>query len=275
MATKTMRGKNIQVKIALIGLVGTFLTVMGTILVAAVNNWKFTPQPPSLSQNITQPISSATIEPPDVETPLVEAPQDYSIPGEDWEHDCIGSAWNTFPNGVFSRDQNGCLQQPLPRVISVQSGSLSLLSQTSADSAQIYGIFTPISLQSDIEMHLTLNRIRTGQIWIGIMGDADPLKSPGVMLILSEGNVQNQVFVVREMPQNHEVLRSPSIPAEAGGYDVDLVIHNGSVIFKINSLQTPPFPLPFTNRQLFIGYRDQFGANWLDAQISDLKISGN
>ena len=188
-------------------------------------------------------------------------------------HDCIGPSWGTFPAGMFSHDQNGCVEQPLPGVISAQSGTLSLLSRTSADSAHLFGIFTPLTLRSDIDMHLTLNRIQTGQIWIGILGGSDPGRSPGIMMALSEGDVQNQVFVVRQLSQNSEITRSPSVPAEAGGYNVHLTISNGSVLFKINSMQTSSFPLLFTDRQLFIGFRNQFGFNWLDAQISDLKIS--
>ena len=148
-------------------------------------------------------------------------------------------------------------------------------SQTRADSAQIFGIATALSLRSNIAMHLTLHQIQTGQVWIGVLGGADPLNSPGIMLVMSEGNVQNQVFVVRQIPQGHEFLRSASIPAEAGGYNVQLVIDNGSVTFAINSMPTPAYPLSFANRQLFIGYRNQFGYNAINAQISNLNISGN
>ena len=178
-----------------------------------------------------------------------------------------------FLSAIFSRDQNGCLQQPLPDVISAQNGRSLAAIPHLGGLAHTYGIFTPLPLRSDIDMHLALSRIQTGQIWIGILDGSDPGISPGIMMVLSEGDVQNQVFVVRQLPQNSEMLRSPSVPAEADGYNIHLTISNGSVTFKINSMQTSSFPLSFANRQLFIGFRNQFGFNWLDAQISDLKIS--
>ncbi|HEY9151370.1 MAG TPA: hypothetical protein VIN60_00680 [Anaerolineales bacterium] len=283
MTAKTMRNERNapQIKIAWIGLIGTVITVMGTILVAAVNNWKITPQS---SQVPTIVASSALVSPASLIPPALSVQSvptqlqivgDYSIPGQDWMHDCIGPSWVTFPIGTFQRDSNGCLQQPLPSVISAQNGTLSLLSQTSANSARIFGISTVLPLRSNVEMHLTLNQIQTGQVWIGILGDSDPLNSPGMMMIMSQGDVQNQVFVVRQIPQGREFLRSASIPAEAGGYDVDLAIDNGSVTFKVNSMQSLPFPLSFGNRTLFIGFRNQFGFNQVDARISNLKISGN
>jgi hypothetical protein len=282
MTAKTMRNEKSgpQIKIALIGLIGTVITVMGTILVAAVTNpTKITTQSSGLSPSAapTTSISSPPLFAPasNVQPASTAGSGDYSIPGQDWTHDCIGAAWNFFPAVTHPRDSNGCLQQPLASVISAEDGTLSLLSQTRADSAQIFGIATALSLRSNITMHLTLHQIQTGQVWIGVLGGADPLNSPGIMLVLSEGNVQNQVFVVRQIPQGHELLRSASIPAEAGGYNVQLVIDNGSVTFAINSMPTPAYPLSFANRQLFIGYRNQFGYNAINAQISNLNISGN
>ena len=136
------------------------------------------------------------------------------------------------------------------------------------------GIATALSLRSSVAMRQTLHQIQTGQVWIGVLGGPDPLNSPGIMLVMSEGNVQNKVFVVRQIPQGHEFLRSASIPAEAGGYNVQLVIDNGSVTFTIDSMPTPAYPLSFADRQLFIGYRNQFGYNAINAQISNLKYFG-
>jgi hypothetical protein len=277
MTAKTMRNPKSgpQITIAWIGLIGTVITVMGTILVAAVNNWKTAPQSSALpvSTLSSDPISSVPAAP--AQPASVVSGGEYSIPGQDWTHDCIGPAWITFPVGTFQRDSNGCLQQPLPSVISAQNGSLSLLSQVRADSAQIFGISTPLLLRSKIDMRLMLNQIQTGQVWIGVLGGSDPINSPGLIMIMSEGDVQDQVFVIRQAPQGRELLRSPSIPVQADGYDVQLVVDNGSVTFKINSMPTSPYPLSFTNRQLFIGFRNQFGYNVINAQISDLKISGN
>lgn len=285
MTAKTMRNEKNgpQITIAWIGLIGTVITVLGTILVAAVTNSKIFPQP-SGSTSTASAVPTASISSPSlvVIAPVVStqpapvvASGDYSIAGQDWTHDCIGTSWNFFPTVTLQRDSNGCLQQPLPSVISVQNGNLSLLSQTRADSAQLFGISTALPLRSNIDMHLTLHQIQTGQVWIGVLGGSDPLNSPGMMMVMSEGDVQNQVFVIRQIPQGREFLRTPSIPAESGGYDVQLSIDNGSVTFNINSVPTSSYPLTFANRQLFIGYRNQFGYNAINAQIYNLKISGN
>ncbi len=271
----------VQITIAWIGLIGTVITVMGTILVAAVNNRKVINQSPVLPTPVVF-ASPVVLLPPVLLTSTVIQPTptsaagDYLIPGQDWSRDCIGPSWVVFPYGILQRDQNGCLQQPLPGIISTQNGNLSLLSQAQADSAQVYGISTPLPFRSNVDMHLTLNQIQNGQVWIGILDGSDPLKSQGMMMVMSDGDVRNQVFVIRQIPQGHELLRSASIPAEIfNDYDVHLVIDNGSMTIKINSLQTMPLPLSFVNRQLFIGCRNQFGFNLLNAQVSHLTISGN
>jgi len=241
--------------------------------------WFFTPIPgPTTSPSYpTEPIISPTADTQDAACTLT-----HNCPaGQDWVNNCIaGYDWTIYSSSDFSevpRDDSECYSQPILNVFYTNDSGLFILAQpTALTSSKDYGLFTLLSQSGNVSVTLDLNRIDNGQVWFGIFEKPDA-RSTGVLLVVPPGDVRQQAFALKTMPNESRVEVSRIFQNPDGRYSLNFELELGSIIASVEGVSMTPIPFTPRSRWLFIGYRAKLddltnGTANIQALFTDLKI---
>ncbi len=198
------------------------------------------------------------------------------FPGDDWLYGCVSTKWKIYPNSVTTViNSDNCYQEPIVLTGSyfVSGQQLSMLMSAPIRSAETFGLFTQLPSSGQVELTVDLDELENGEIWVGIFSKPDP-NSSGLMLLIPPGNIKNSVFSLREMPSGFQKYITGPYYTDYGIYKLRFFFSAGSLSFGVNFRNyTEQYPLAFSEKWLFIGYRAKTGNNDIEASFSDLIIS--
>ncbi len=239
---------------------------------AIVHDIKTPPETPLGQSEVTAPLTPSMM--PSL-TPIPQPAATIYPPGIDWKNGCVSGAWKIFPSEAQVRLlSNGCYQEPLAVTGSYFSDEkrLSLLMSNPVTTAEVFGLFTQLPSSGSVQLKIDLDELENGEIWIGIFSNPSPF-SAGQLLLIPPGNITNRVFSLREMPGEFEKYLTASFIGDNGIYLLDLYYSAGSFNFAVNKrVFSEKYPLDYSEKWLFIGYRAKIGMNQIKASFSDLII---
>lgn len=271
-----------EITAAWIGVAGTVIVTVVTIILTRPQP---TADPATPAPIVITTTSMATAVPTDTVPPgeptSTPAPTDTPVPtpepvaiGQDWIQGCISSLWAAYPNTTTVEDRgDGCLTQPLNKLFA-SDGRLAFLYEDRVASEEIYGLFAPLSnSEGTVSLDILLRDLTNGDIWIGIFAEPD-VNSPGMILIIPEGNVKNRNIVQKSMPGQITKDSTASINANPPVYSVQLSYNSGSIAGTVPVLKYnfSSVSVPSANKWLFVGYRLVTGTNRIDAEFLNLVI---
>jgi hypothetical protein len=208
-------------------------------------------------------------------TPVPQPTATIYPPGIDWKNGCVSSAWKIFPpEAQVKLLSKGCYQEPLARTGSyfADEQKLSLLMSNPVLSAEVFGLFAQLPSSGSVHLTIDLDELENGEIWVGIFSSPDPA-SNGLLLLIPPGDITNRVFSLREMPHEFETYLTASFTGDNGVYLLDLYYSAGAFNFAVNQrVFNEKYPLDYSEKWLFIGYRAKIGMNQIEASFSDLII---
>lgn len=230
-----------------------------------VANDIFTSVPPTLTSLppalIDTPIPTAVI-------PTIATIHSTSIPGDDWAIDCIDlTTWMPYlAGGVVS--STGYCSQLATWGITAQDGALFLNTLRSQSAAKEYGLSTSLPMRAEIELMVDVEELENSEVWIGIF-DADVSdKLSGYVFVIQPGASMD----FRKLPVTNIVNNQEYVYIDQY-YPIRIVLDAGRItVWVSKNKMVSDYPIPFSNRELFIGYRSLPNTQ-LDASIYDLKIT--
>lgn len=297
--------QNPAIIIAYIGLAGTIVTALCTLFTPfgqelAKSIFANTPTPtltasPTPAETVVPtslftPIPTTTfpifptvtivqsLTPTETPTPVPTSTPRTLLPGEDWLYGCVSKAWVIYPaSAATAIDEGNCYQEPIALTGSyfVSGQQLSMLMSGPVRSAETFGLFTPLPTSGKVELTIDLDELENGEIWVGIFSEPDP-NSSGLMLLIPPGNIRNSVFSLREMPSGFQKYITGPYYTDYGIYNLRFFYSAGSLSFGVNFRNyAEQYPLAFSEKWLFIGYRAKTGNNDIEASFSDLIIQSD
>lgn len=271
---------------ALIGVAGTLLvtvlTVFGdrlfspaptpipTMTVAAPATPTDTPAP---TDTVPPGEPTSTPAPTDTPAPTPTATEIPPVPlGMDWTQDCISSLWQPYSSKgpVEAIEKDGCLAQPVT-VFFANNGRLSFIYESRLSSAEVNGMFAPLpESEGSVSLYVTLEDLNTSDIWVGLFA-APSIDSQGLLMTIPSGDVSNRPFVAWQMPRLDKITTTQFLN-QGSGYGVKFEFTAGSVRALVlpNVFATNTYPIPSTEKWLFIGFQAKNGTNRIEASFTGL-----
>ncbi len=281
--------KTIAIITGVVSIIVAAIGCIGAIAAAGIEpfaTWVFnrTPVPPLASASPTE-LSASPIPPivePATVTPDVACALDHACSaGEDWENSCIaGYNWTIYSSSDFPeilKDENDCYSQPILDVFYTKSGGLSIFAQPKAlTTSKDYGLFYQLPQSGTVSVSVDLDKIDNGQVWFGIFERPDA-KSKGVLLVAPPGEVREQAFALKTMPEDQRIEVSKIFQSSSGKYTLGFTLEFGSIIANAEGISMTPIPFTSPTRWLFVGYRAKLddplnGSADIQALFTDLKI---
>jgi len=230
--------------------------------------------PPTAIPTDTVPPGESTSTPAPTDTP---APEPTDVPpvaiGQDWVQGCISSLWQPYPVTIQAVEKgNGCLTQPVD-VFFASDGRLAFLYEGRVSTEEIYGLFALLPSSGTVSLDISLKDLTNGDIWIGVFTEPD-VNSPGMILVIPEGNVKNRIIVQKTMPGQIKKDSTASINSNPPIYGVELSFNSSSISGSVPSLKYnfTSISVPSENKWLFVGYRLVNGTNRIEAEFLNLSI---
>jgi len=284
---KTKGGLDSSAWVALFGTIGTIAAAYFGYLAATKE-----PTPPAVPPTV-QSVSTEIVIPPTAVPTDTAAPgeptstpapaTDTAVPtpvpleaGMDWLDGCISTVWTVFPSTTNFLTGNGCYGEPLAGVFSARDSQLEMFVEKSVSSAETVGIFVEIPSDSTVNLFLHLDKIETGEIWIGVFSQMN-IQSPGYLVVIPAGNANNTAFAAYEMPQKERFYLSDKFNKAPGpgNYEIGLDVSPINVFARFEKYtSTRSVSVASEKKYLFIGYQALFGkTNRLVANFYDLVIT--
>ena len=277
--------------IAYVGLIGTLITAIVGIITVLANPELlafFSPEP-TLTPTVTvMPIATNTETPSSptimvspslvfTDTPALVAintapPTIHptSIPGNDWKIDCIDlTTWEPYLAGGEVPVSRYCTQLAAWG-ITAQDGEIIFNTRESTFTAKEYGLSTSLPLRAKIEFSVNIQKLQQGEIWIGILdGDRYDRLEGYIFVIQPNGSMD-----FRDIVSQDEIVKNEKYKyAAEHNYPTKIVLDAGKISVWVDGGRLLlDYPLPFSNRQLFFGYRSLPSTN-LDVSIYNLSIT--
>lgn len=282
------------ITIARLGLISTFITVViGGLIVAFSNpelleflsqNQTLTPTivvsaPSTETATFVPPTASLTptftLVPTKTSTPVPTqvtsaAPTMHltSIPGQDWLNDCIDlHTWQPSLPGDTTLVVRDCSQ--LARWgITAQDGKLFIDSWDSESTAREYGLMTRLPTRATITLDIDVKHLKGSEIWVGVFDADQKDRFSGVVFVIQPGSAMD----FREMPQQKPVVDNQYYQYVDKHFPLTIALDVGKISIIVNKNKLiSNYPLNFTDRELFVGYRSLPNTE-IDVSISDLQI---
>ena len=214
---------------------------------------------------------SSTPAPPTATVAPSDTPQPAAL-GEDWANGCISALWQIVPAGVQAVPENGCLQQPVGD-FTASNGRFSFLLNRKFSTAQVNGMFAPLSAEGTVSLKVHLDILEKGEIWMGVFSEPS-IDSPGVIMVIPPGDVTKRLLVMKTMPGQSKGLQSKQYDQSSAVYDVKFTYKVGSVAVSAmnGSMVINPVPVASQKKWLFIGYQGLNGVNNIGASFFDLAL---
>lgn len=274
---------------ALIGVVGTIivtvLTVFGdrlfspeptpipTITAAPSATYTYTPVP---TDTVPPGEPTSTPAPTDTPAPTLTATDIPPMPiGMDWTEDCISSLWQPYSSRgpVEAIERDGCLAQPVT-VFFANNGRLSFIYESRLSSAEVNGLFALMpDSEGSVSLYVTLEDLNTSDIWVGLFS-APSIDSQGLLMTIPSGSVSSRPFVAWQMPGLDKITTTQFLN-QGSGYGVRFEFTAGSVRALVlpNVFATNTYPIPSTEKWLFIGFQAKNGTNRIVASFTGLAVA--
>ena len=270
------------------------ITVVGGIVVALITtlgNKLPSSQPPAPTAVSTwTSVPTATIPNTPVPTDTVPAGEPTSTPapptativpsdtlqppalGNDWANNCISALWQIVPAGVQTQQESGCLQQPVGD-FTASNGKFSFLVNRKFSSAQVNGMFAPLSAEGVVSIKVHLDVLDKGEIWMGIFSQPST-DSPGVIMVIPSGDVTKRLLVLKTMPGQNKMAQSQQFNQSSAVYDVKFTYKVGTVAVSAmnGGVSLNPVPVASAKKWLFIGYQASNGVNNIGASFFELAL---
>lgn len=227
-------------------------------------------QTPTATLSVTQTptiVSTTTFEmPTPTFTPLPPAI------GMDWASGCISSLWIPFPPNRSATFKNGCFSQPVG-LFKTNNGNLSFEYQGNVSSAEIQGLFAQLPSGGSVSIGVTLTHLTKGEIWLGIFSKPD-IQSPGIVLVVPEGDIMNRVIVEKAMPDERKIVGTQSIHSDKAVYTMTFDVSNQLVKARSKNARFNfyDFPLDSEQKWLFIGFKTLNGFSRITADFHNLEV---
>jgi hypothetical protein len=214
---------------------------------------------------------TSTPAPPTATVAPSDTPQPPAL-GEDWANGCISSLWQVVPAGIQAVPENGCLQQPVGD-FTASNGRFSFLLNRKFSSAQVDGMFAPLSAEGTVSLKVHLDILEKGEVWMGVFSEPS-IDSPGVIMVIPPGDVTKRLLVMKTMPGQSKGAQSQQYNQSSAVYDVKFTYKVGSVAVSAmnNSMVLNPVPVASPKKWLFIGYQASNGVNNIGASFFDLAL---
>ena len=269
-------------------IVGAILTCTATVVGALLNAdaiWNFilnrpTPTPTTISIEVSPTATNSPFIP--TSTPELSCILNHNCPvGGDWGNNCIaGYNWTVYSSSDFPelpKDDRECFSQPILDAFYTKDGGLYIFSQPKAlTKSKDYGVFYPLPQSGNVSVDIDLDKVDNAQIWFGIFELPD-VSSKGVLLVAPPGDVREQAFALKTMPENKRIEVSRVFQNPSGRYTLGFELEFGSIIANAEGISMTPIPFTSPNRWLFIGYRAKLddpanGSADIQALFTDLNI---
>lgn len=273
----------VAIIVALIGLVGVFLTA---VIPAIPQIYQLvltqTPSPQSLTSTpVTPTLVAGTDLPTETPTLVTEtavlAATDLpiaSVPiGDDWIQGCISSVWMPYPSSVqLSERGDGCWQEPV-YMFSAENGDLDFLFERAKGAPEIYGLFAPLPEVGTVTVTIRLRELSNTDLWIGVFDEPD-LTSLGLLLTILNGDVKSRPIIQRN-PINYETIQGTMTVQQGNGYSISFRFDTLSVTGIVNPavFSTNSFSMPSTQKWLFLGYKGLNGYYRIDGRFLNFELS--
>jgi hypothetical protein len=283
-------GKNTQLIVAVIGLIGVLLTVFVPIIRDNIKEKNLATQTPIIivatptTANTpvptdTVPPGMPTSTPAPTSTPVpLPIPTDTSEPalaaGKDWLQNCISVVWMAYPDAATAGNDSRCYLEPVADVFAMRDQRFTVFYENKVSSAEVVGMFAEVPSDSVVELIVHLDEISVGELWVGMLGDAN-FDAKGLVVAAPEGNAKNSAFSVRTMPGVKELTLTNKFKKDTGDYLISFDVSPNSVVLTLEKYTTfNPVAVPSDKKYLFIGYRALApSTNHIEGSFFDLKIT--
>ena len=216
----------------------------------------FSPSPTVFVPEIVTVVPTVTVQP-------------TSVPGDDWNRDCIDlTTWTPLlADGEVPVIRN-CAQLA-PWGITAQDDRLILNTLKSVAAAREYGILASVPVRAEIDISIQIKNLRNSEVWIGVLDGNKPNSLEGFVFVIQPSGAMD----FRELPSQKAIVNNQTYPYVTDKYPVKIILDAGQISIAVDkNRMVSGYPISFSNRKLFIGYRS-LPSTQLEAFISDLSIS--
>lgn len=161
--------------------------------------------------------------------------------------------------------------------MSMFDGTISILENHWNPTASWYGVTRPIQPNAKIRLEVNLQKLTSGQIWIGFTDFPDNINSGKFLVIKPVAKTRTSylsAFSIEGMygGQRYSIFDNVFVPFDTGDYKINLEFDGKHLSIWLNNGATRAFP-PFevTQPYFFIGYLSSTGLD-IDATISNIQI---
>ena len=284
----------ITIVVAVIGLIGTLtetlldpglIQVLGakrateTQPVTISTSTSTLPAPSATFTFVPSPFASATFSPSPVvlvsktctatALPPTATTHPTSIPGDDWDRDCIDlTTWTPYLTDGEMPNPKYCVQLA-PWGITTQDGYLIFNTLKTISTAKEYGIITSLPLRADIELTIDVRDLVNSEVWIGILDGDQPDKLSGFMFVIQP----NRSMDFRGISPTYDIVANSHFSGVIDKFPVKIVLDAGQMsVFVDNAGLVYNRPVSFSNRKLFVGYR-LLPNNEINVSVYNLQIT--
>lgn len=278
---KSGRGMSPEIVAALIGVAGTIIVTV-YLNRPQPSSELATPMPIVITATFMAttvptdavPLGDPTSTPAPTDTPVPTPTEIQPVPiGQDWIIGCISSLWKVYPTGLTVVNKgDGCLQEPV-HVFAADNGILSFLGQRGGSgTVEDYGMFAPLPEGGSVTFTTRLEDLTNVDLWVGIFPEPD-IKSDGLLLTIPAGKVKKRVITQKNVFTYETILSTQSLD-QGNGFSFTFTFNSVSATGNLNpfAFKTNPFPMPATNKWLYIGYRGLSGSYRIEGSISNLVL---
>jgi hypothetical protein len=270
---------------AFIGVCGTVVVALLSLIVPRMLPQEATPIPSSTSVVMFTPTITDTAVPTDTvpagdptstPAPATLTPEPTFTPaapaiGADWRNGCISALWKPWPETVQPTATNGCLSEPVNLFFAVD-GRLTFLTTGRFAETQVYGMFAPLPANGTVSIKSFLRNLQDGEIWMGVFSEPN-IESQGMVIVIPPGDVKKRLLVQKIMPGQTELQRTQQFQQDPPVYDVVFDISNGAVsVVILQGTVLNSLPVNSAQPWLFVGYQVKKGNNRIDAEFLDLVV---
>jgi hypothetical protein len=215
-----------------------------------------TPEP-VVTNTFTITPPTLTITPTETSVPTLTPSPISPVPlGEDWTQGCISTVWSAYPESIIPEDRgDGCWREPI-HAFSAENGDLDFLFERQNGDEEIFGLFAPLPIEKgSLTLTIRLRDLTNADLLIGIFAQPE-VKSPGLLMMMLNGGVDNNVFIQKN-PMTYETIIGSQRIFQGNGYSITFRFDNLSVRSIVNPsvFFVDPFSLPASQKYLFVGYK--------------------
>jgi len=164
-----------------------------------------------------------------------------------------------------------CWGQPVASAFFTSGGALRIFRDGYTASAFLSGFLLPVPQRGVVSFSLRPSKFEKAEFWVMLLPAPDPLRS-GVKLQTVVDNQQRDKLQFRTEYGSHET-KSAYIPEDMDSYRISFILENGEVRVWVNSTSLGAFPVSFSERYLFLGYRALSAKGYvIDTRLEDFSI---